>query len=159
MATLSEEDFLSQSLKNAAPAFRFTLEVANTYAGVFSECTLPNIEWDIEEVKEGGLNTYVHQLPGQQKSSSRIVLKTGVMMGASNTLANWYVDSMKATFARKTVTIKLLDSHGKPLIIWQLQDAFPVKWTAPQLKSDSNALAINSLELACGKIDVTLGEE
>jgi phage tail-like protein len=159
MATLSEEDFLSQNLRNAYPAFRFTLEVADTYAGVFSECTLPNIEWDMEEVKEGGLNTYVHQLPGQQKSSSRIVLKTGVMKGPLSALANWYIDSMKATFARKTVTVKLLNSKGKPLFTWQLHDAFPVKWTAPQLKSDSNALAINTLELACGKIDVTLGED
>lgn len=154
MATLTESDFLEQSLRNAYPAFRFTLEIADTYSGLFSECTLPNVEWDVEEVKEGGLNSYIHQLPGQRKSSSRVVLKTGVMKGPASALSKWYLDSMKSTFACKTVTVKLLDSDGSALITWDLHDAFPVKWTAPQLKADSNALAINTLELACGEITI-----
>ncbi len=157
MATLTESDFLDQSLRNAYPDFRFTLEIADTYSGLFSECTLPNVEWDIEEVKEGGLNSYVHQLPGQRKSSSRVVLKTGVMQGPLEVLLKWYLDCMKSTFARKTVTIKLLDSDGSALITWHLNDALPVKWTAPQLKTESSALAINTLELACGEITVESG--
>jgi phage tail-like protein len=155
MATLTEQDFLDQSLRNAYPAFRFTLEIANSYSGLFSECTLPNVEWEVEEVKEGGLNSYIHQLPGQRKSSSRVILKTGVMRGPLSVLYNWYIDSMNAKFARKTVTIKLLDSDGETaLMTWALEDAYPVKWTAPQLKSDSDALAINTLELACGQITI-----
>ncbi len=155
MGSFGEGDFLEQSLRNAYPAFRFTLEVSDNYSGVFSECTLPNVEWDVEEVKEGGQNAYIHQLPGQRKSSSRIVLKTGLMTGPLSALSRWYLESMKSTFARRTVTVKLLDSSGEPLVTWCLHEAFPVKWTAPQLKSDSSALAINSLELACGEITIT----
>jgi phage tail-like protein len=155
MATLTEEDFLDQSLRNAYPAFRFSLEIANSYAGLFSECTLPNVEWEVEEIKEGGLNSYIHQLPGQRKSSSRVVLKTGVLKGPLTALYQWYINSMDAKFSRKAVTIKLLDSDGQTAIMtWALEDAYPVKWTAPQLKADSNALAINTLELACGRITV-----
>ena len=150
-----QQDFLDQSLRNAYPAFRFTLEIADTFYGLFSECTLPNVEWEMEEVKEGGLNTYVHQLPGQQKSSSRIVLKTGLLLGPLNALAKWYQNSMESSFARKMVTVKLLDTDGKALVTWNMHDAFPVKWTAPQLKADSSALAINSLELACGQITIS----
>ena len=158
MATLTKTDFLDQSLRNAYPAFRFKLEVADTYSGLFSECTLPNIEWDVEEVKEGGLNTYTHQLPGQRKSTGRVVLKTGILIGPLHALAEWYLDSMsytfKSAFSRKTVTVILMDFHGDALITWKLEDAFPVKWTAPQLKADSNAIAINTLELACGHISI-----
>ena len=159
MTPSSEMNFLDQSLRNAYPAFRFKLEVAGTYSGLFSECTLPNIEWEVEEVKEGGLNTYTHQLPGQRKSSGRLVLKTGVMIGPLSILTKWYLDAMKSTnasaFSRKEVTVTLMESHGLALITWKLEDAFPVKWTAPQLKADSNAIAINTLELAFGHITIT----
>ena len=159
MATLTESDFLDQSLRNAYPAFRFKLDISDNYSGLFSECTLPTIEWDVEEVKEGGLNTYTHQLPGQRKSSSRIVLKTGILAGPLSVLAGWFTGSMeytfKSAFTRKVVTVTLMDAQGDALVTWNLQDAFPVKWTAPQLKADSNAIAINTLELACGHITVT----
>ncbi len=155
MGSFGEGDFLTESLRNAYPAFRFTLEVSNNYSGVFSECTLPNVEWDVEEVKEGGLNSYIHQLPGQRKSSSRVVLRTGILKGPLSALYRWYSESMNAKFARRSVTIKLLSMDGRmPIMTWSLQDAFPVKWTAPQLKADGNALAINTLELACGLITV-----
>ncbi len=155
MGSVNEPDYALESLRYTTPAFRFTLEVSDNYSGVFSECTLPNVEWDVEEVKEGGLNSYVHQLPGQQKSSSRVVLKTGILKGPLSGLYRWYRESMNATFARRTVTIKLLSVDGRSAIMtWCLENAFPVKWTAPQLKADSNALAINTLELACGQITV-----
>jgi phage tail-like protein len=80
-------------------------------------------------------------------------------VGPVRALADWYINSMeytfKSTFSRKVVTVTLMDSHGDALITWNLQDAFPVKWTAPQLKADSNAIAINTLELACGHITIT----
>lgn len=55
-------------------AFRFVVDVGDKRQGVFTECTLPTVEWEVEEVKEG-LNSYVHQLPGRRKAA-RITLKT-----------------------------------------------------------------------------------
>lgn len=60
------------------PGFRFVVAINGIPAAVFTECSLPNIEWDILEVKEGGLNSYVHQLPGLRKSS-KITLKRGLV--------------------------------------------------------------------------------
>ncbi|MCB8967249.1 MAG: phage tail protein [Ardenticatenaceae bacterium] len=56
------------------PTFRFLVSVEGIPQGVFTECTLPSIEWEIEELKEGGLNTYVHQLPGMRRSA-KLILK------------------------------------------------------------------------------------
>jgi phage tail-like protein len=142
-----------QSMRAGVQAsFRFVVDIADVAQGVFTECTLPNIDWEIQEVKEGGLNSYLHELPGRRKSA-RISLKNG--LGTSE-LVNWYLQSMNEQFVRRTVTIKLLDSLHEPVMIWNVADAYPIKWVGPQLKSDTGAVAIQTLELVCGQVTVEL---
>jgi len=136
------------------PGFRFVVEIAGIAQGVFTECSLPAIDWDVEEVKEGGLNTYVHQLPGRRKAA-RITLKNGV---GANALMDWYIDTLNESFTRRKITIKLLNAKEKlsnPIMTWDIEAAYPVKWTGPQLNSGDNSIAIQTLELACGKISLT----
>jgi phage tail-like protein len=90
----------------------------------------------MEELKEGGLNTYTHQLPGRRKSS-RISLKNGL---AKNTLLSWYIQAIGKPVARKPLTITLLDSAHQPVMVWNIENAYPVKWTGPQLKTDDNTI-------------------
>jgi len=132
------------------PAFRFVVDIEGERQAVFTECTLPAVDWEVQEVKEGGLNTYTHQLPGRRKAS-KISLKNGV--GKSQIL-DWYLKAMSETYTRKSVTITLLDSTGSPVMVWDIKDAYPVKWTGPQLKTDANAIAIQTLDLACGEVIV-----
>jgi len=130
-------------------AFRFVVAVDGVPIGAFTECTLPSIEWDIEVVKEGGLNTFVHQLLGQRKSN-KIVLKNGVAV--SPDLHLWYFRTMNENFSRKMVTVTLLNPLMMPVIVMNIEDAIPVKWTGPQMKADDNTVAVQTLELACGEI-------
>ncbi len=130
------------------PAFRFTVEIDGEVLAAFTECTMPNIEWDVEEVKEGGLNVYVHQLPGMRKSG-RISLKYGI---CQSDLITWYTDCMSESFSRKPVTVKLLNALLEPVFTWSINDCYPLKLTAPQMKTDGNAMAIFGLELSCGEI-------
>ena len=136
-------------LTNAS--FRFVVTVDGMPAGAFTECTLPSLELELEEVKEGGLNTYTHQLPGRRKSA-RITLKNGV--GLLNQLLPWYIRTMNEQFSRRRVTITLFSAIFIPIMVWDIEDAYPVKWTGPDLQSGSNSVAIQSLELACGAINV-----
>jgi len=133
-------------------AFRFVVAVDDTPLGAFTECTLPTIEWNVEEVKEGGLNSFVHQLPAQRKSS-KLILKNGIAVAPS--LHQWYIDAMQEQFSRKSVTVTLLNSLLVPVVVLNIENAFPTKWTGPQLKSDDNTIAIQTLELACGEISLT----
>ena len=134
--------------------FRFALDLGDGkgWAGVFTECKLPDVAWDIQQVKEGGQNTYIHQLPGQRKPGN-VTLKYGLTKQYE--LLDWYADMMseniKAT--AKTVTISLLDAKGDPVLLWNLHDAYPVKVTWPELKAGDNAVAIQTLELACGRVE------
>ena len=132
-------------------AFRFIVNLDGIPVGAFTECTLPTIEWDVEEIKEGGLNTYIHQLPGRRKSA-KITLKNGV--GVAKILLIWYTQNLSEKFTRRKVTITLLDSLLIPIMILDIEGAYPVKWSGPQLKTDDNTVAIQTLELACGEITV-----
>lgn len=140
-----------QSILKVSAAFRFIVQIDRIPIGAFTECTLPTLEWDVEEVKEGGLNTYIHQLPGRRKSA-KITLKNGV--GLTPYFLMWYSQNLHEKFDRRTVTITLLSSVLQPILVLELEDAFPIKWTGPQLKSDENTVAIQTLELSCGEITV-----
>lgn len=135
----------------ANAAFRFVIDIEGEAHGVFTECAVPAIEWEIEEVKEGGLNTFTHQLPGRRKGV-KITLKNGV---GTDALMDWYVDTMSETFARRPVTVTLLDMKLDPVMTWHITDAYPVKWAGPQLKTGDNSIAIQTLELACGEVTVS----
>ena len=138
-------------VQQANPAFRFVVDVEGERQAAFTECTLPTLEFDVEEIKEGGLNTHTHQLPGRRKGA-RISLKNGVGKGK---LLNWYLEGFEKAVARKPLTITLLNSQLKPLMVWSIQESYPIKWSGPQLKSDDNAIAIQTLELVCGDITVS----
>ncbi len=137
-----------QILDQAHAAYRFVVDIDGQRQAAFTECTLPTIEWEVEQVKEGGLNTYVHQLPSQRKPA-KITLKNGL---GNCEMFDWYVNAMSEVFFRRSLTITLLDSKLEPLATWSIADAYPVKWSGPQLKSDASAIAIETLELVCGEI-------
>jgi phage tail-like protein len=142
---------MDEQLRNAAnPSFRFVVEIDGVRHGAFTECTLPTIEWEIQEVKEGGLNTFVHQLPGVRKRAV-LTLKNGLGTGE---LLQWCIDTMSEQFTRRAVTITLLNVQHEALLNWHVADAYPIKWTAPPLRASENTIAIQTLELACGDIRV-----
>lgn len=148
MAT--EEEFKPDQklLAQAHPAFRFVVKLDGTAFGAFTECTLPTLEWDIEEVKEGGLNTRTHQLLGRRKAA-RLTLKYGV---CKDVIWEWYHNALSEKIEKKSITIELLDVSHNTVAGWYVQEAFPIKWTGPQLQTSATAIAIQTLEFACGAI-------
>jgi len=133
------------------PGFRFVVDVDGQAQAAFTECSLPVVEWDVERIQEGGLNTFVHQLPSRRKPAS-VTLKNGVGKSA---LLDWYIETMGESFKRKVVTITLLDATKTAVMSWHIAGACPVKLTGPQLKTDANAVAIQTLELLCGEITLS----
>ena len=133
-------------------AFRFVVSVDGAALAAFSECKLPDLELNLEEVKEGGLNTYVHMLPGMRKPG-RITLKNGV--GVAKDFKEWYTQAFSEQFTRKRVSISLLNPKLEPVMTLDFQNAIPVKWSGPTLKSDETTVAIQSLELAVGEVSIS----
>jgi phage tail-like protein len=139
---------------NPLAVHRFAVEIGESteFVGVFTECNLPDAEWDVQQLKEGGQNNYVHQLPGQRKPA-KITLKHGLTK--EKILLDWYAEMMseniKSVF--KTVTIRLMDSEARTVMSWHLHNAYPIKITWPGFKTGDNAVAVQSLELACGRFE------
>ncbi len=132
-------------------AFRFVVAVDYRPLGAFTECTLPTIEWEVEPVKEGGQNAFVYQLRGPRKQTT-VSLQNGI--GMMSEMLVWYFRTMQGDFSRRKVTISLFDSFFVPIMVWHIEDAFPIRWSVPQLQTNSNVVAMQTLELACGEIMV-----
>ena len=133
--------------------FRFVVEVNGERQAAFTECALPDIQWQVTALPEGGLNTYTHQLPGRRKPG-KLTPKNGV---GKSELLDWYLNQMDEAFERKSITVTLLNSMRQAVMSWHLAEAYPVKWSGPALESGAAAVAIETLEFACGEIRVERG--
>lgn len=126
-------------------SFNFFVEIEGLIVGGFSEVTGLQIETAVEEYKEGGQNEYVHKLAGPARYPSNLVLKRGLTDIES--LWSWHQDVVAGTIERKNGTIYLLDRMGVPAMWWDFKEAYPVKWSGPDLKADSAAVAVETIEL------------
>lgn len=151
---------LSHLLFETHAAFRYLVEITGVTVGAFTECTLPAMEIDTQELKEGGQNLYTHLLPGRRKAA-RLTLKNGV---GNNKLMQWCADTMNEKFERKDIVVSLHSARfapgvKEPICTWNLHDAYPCKWTGPQLQADSTAIAIQTIEFACALVEMVVGAE
>jgi len=104
-----------------------------------------NICAEVESIREGGVNDYVHRLP-KWTTQSDLVLKKG--QTDHDLLWNWYADVVAGKVERKNGSIYLLDSQGIPAMWWDFFQAFPVKWSGPTLNAASGQVAFETLTLA-----------
>lgn len=126
-------------------AFNFLVEIEGLLVGGFSEVTGLEIETEVENYREGGLNDYVHKLAGPTNYPSNLILKHGLI--DIETLWSWHQDVTQGIIERKNGTIYLLDQQQLPAMWWDFREAYPVKWLGPQLRADANAVAIETVEL------------
>jgi phage tail-like protein len=132
-------------VKDPYLSFRFLVEIQGLIVGGFSEVSGLQAETEIEEIREGGVNDYVHKLPKITKYPN-ITLKRGLT--DSDVLWNWHQDVVNGKFKQRTVRVILMDSEGNEKWQWEFYGAYPVKWLGPDLKADSSTVAVETLELA-----------
>ena len=86
-------------------------------------------------------------MPGMVKNNN-ITLKRGKFEGDFD-LNLWLEDiADDRANKRRDVTIRLLNEKHNPVAAWTAARCFPVKVSAPDLKSDANEVAIESIEIA-----------
>ena len=141
-------------LKRVDPVagFRFGVEIKGSVVGWFTECSGLTVERGVLTHEEGGQNAYVHQLP-QRVTYPKVTLKRGV---ADLQLWQWFQKGLfDLQVEHRSVTIMLYNGDRQRVKRWDLKEAFPTKWTGPDLKADSNQVAIESLELVHHGFDMT----
>ncbi|MEI6333093.1 MAG: phage tail protein [Methylococcaceae bacterium] len=86
-------------------------------------------------------------MPGMVKNAN-ITLKRGKFEGDFD--YNTWLDEIanERVEKRRDLTIRLLNEKHVPVAAWTAARCFPVKVTAPDLKSDANEIAVESIEVA-----------
>jgi len=129
---------------NPYTSFRFRVEIEGIEVARASEISGLQIETEIETYEEGGVNSYVHKLPKRTKYQN-ITLKRGIT--DSHEMWDWYQDVVSGIFERKYGAIVLMDANNEDKWRWDFLEAYPIKWTGPDLRADSNTVAFETIEL------------
>jgi phage tail-like protein len=124
---------------------RFWVQLGQVEIAGFQECTGFGMETEVFEYSEGGLNSFTHKLPVRVKYKN-ITLKRGLDEGQD--LFRWYTRAASGDIQRQNISILVYDSKGNQVRKWDLQNAWPCKWSGPDLKTEQGAVAIESVEIA-----------
>lgn len=124
--------------------FRFLVEIEGIASGGFMRVKGLTREVKVDSHREGGVNDYEHKL-FTQVSYPAVVLERGL---ALDDLWKWAYAASEGDVQRKSVWVRLQDEAGGGRWSWQLQWAWPVKWSSSDLDASSNAVVMESLELA-----------
>jgi phage tail-like protein len=127
------------------PNCRFYIEIDGMTEAIFTEVGGLQVEMDVFEYQEGGMNDFVYRLPGRTKVSN-ITLKRGMARG--NDFFRWCMQVAGGQIDRRNVSVVMYDVAGTEVLRWNFTGAYPVKWVGPQFQASGNAPAIETLELA-----------
>ena len=132
-------------------AATFLFEVDGVEIGRFMEVSGLEVTVGVDEIEEGGENSYVHKLPGRM-TWPNITLKRGITQ--NDTLLSWLNKSSGEQFAasgnkltRSTAAVTLIGPSAQRLRAWEFDGAFPVRWKGPEFAVTSNDMATEELEI------------
>ena len=130
------------------PVAKFSFQVKwDDFEFVFQEVTGLSSETQVVEYRGGNSKVYsTVKMPGIQKFSN-VTLKKGNYTGNKALWDKFSLVKMN-TIKRTSITINLLDENQCVAMSWKLTNAFPVKMTVTDLKSDGDEIAVESMELA-----------
>jgi len=141
MANTEERPLLNDPYLN----FNFRIEIKGVEVGGFSEVSGLQVEIQVEEYQEGGMNESIHKFAGPARYPSNLVLKRGLV--DSTVLWEWQQEIVAGKITRRNGSIILTNSAGEEKWRWNFKDAYPVKWSGPDLRGNTPEVALETLEL------------
>lgn len=136
---------MPEARKDPYLRYNFVVEIEGLVAGGFQEVTGLQSEIEVEDYREGGLNDYIHRRAGPVKYPGNLLLRRGIT--DSKTLWNWYCTTAQGQIRRRNMSIILLDTAGQEKVRWNLAQAYPVKWSGPELRSLTSEVVVETIEL------------
>jgi phage tail-like protein len=113
--------------------FRFKVQIEGIEVAAFAEATIPDSTTDPVDYREGTDLPVQRKLSGLTKYGN-ITLKKGLT--DSMDLYNWrkQVEDTGAIKARKTIGLILIDEEGNEKAQWDVQAAWPTKYSSSDLR-------------------------
>ncbi|BBE77744.1 MULTISPECIES: phage tail protein [Phytobacter] len=143
---------------NLQTSFYFSVSITGMCGSdaAFQEVSGLSKELGIEEVVCGGENRFKYRLPAQT-SFQNLVLRRGVV-NAESALIGWVKDTLdnglSAPIKTRDIKVWLLDENGHISMDWNFIAAWPVKWSASNLRSQESEIFIETLEFAYQYFDM-----
>jgi phage tail-like protein len=126
--------------------FRFKVQIEGIQVAAFAEATIPDSTTDPVDYREGTDLPFQRKLSGLTKYGN-ITLKKGLT--DSMDLYNWrkQVEDTGAIKARKTIGLILIDEEGNEKAQWDVQAAWPTKYSSSGFSAKANEVVIETLEI------------
>jgi phage tail-like protein len=140
--------------KDPYGGYNFAVEIDGITSAGFKQASGLDSSSDATKYREGSDTSLAQrQLPGLL-SFSNISLQRGIT--ADRELWDWRKSIADGTTSpsRRSLSIVLRDHAGKEKIRWNVKNCWPVKWSGPSFDATSDAVAIETLELAHEGIEV-----
>jgi phage tail-like protein len=133
--------------RHPLPVFHFLVEWGGQRVR-FSEVDGLTQENQTIDYREGSFPEYSSiKMPGLRKFSN-ITLKRGIIE-SDNDFAKWLSTVKSNAVERRHLVISLLNEKHRPVMVWNIHHAFPVKVEGPpDLNASGNDVAIESIEIA-----------
>ncbi len=118
----------------------------------FQDVSGLSFEIETESFTEGGENRFAYKLPKRAKYPN-LVLKRGMLTGSAihdwiNSAMNTFFTVVVYDFKPADILITLMDEAGEPVAIWNVVQAYPLKWSMSDLNANGNTIVVETLELA-----------
>jgi phage tail-like protein len=140
---------------DSPPTYKYGVEIEGTLMAGFTSCSGLGVTRETKEVEEGGINDRVHILPGRIKYD-KLTLKRGVTY--STYLWDWFHEGyLNGKVKRRNMTLYLYGVNGLALKQWNILEAYPVKWSGSEFRSDSQEVAIETVEFVHEGFEVSNG--
>ena len=111
----------------------------------FQEVSGLTVNMEMESLKEGGENRFVHQLP-VRTSYNELVLKRGKFLGSG--VLHWCKNAMENfEFKPTNIMISLLNDDHLPLYNWYVINAIPKKLEISGFNAERGEVVIETMTL------------
>ena len=128
----------------------FLLELDGVTVASFSECSGLTSEAEPVEYREGADDHRVRKLSGL-RIDSNLTLKRGVT--DSTELWQWRQAALDGRIDRRSGSLVLLDEARQPVLRWNFEGAWPVKWEGLPSNASGQEFAIESMELVVERFE------
>lgn len=147
-------------IKYPVPRFYFSVKWGDSEPDIqFTDVTGLVVENQVIEYRHGNSPSFHKiKMPGMPKYGN-ITMKRGIFRGDNSFYHAWNEVLGKSTSDpeyRKDLLVTLKDENGEPVVAWNIFRAWPVKVTSPDLKSDANESAVETIEWAHEGITITI---
>ncbi|MFK7908713.1 MAG: phage tail protein [Chitinophagales bacterium] len=125
----------------------------------FQEVTGLGQDIELIEFRDGDNKQFSNKKQPGLNGPTDVVCKKGTYQGDSR-ITELFQALVKdkaryRNLPRLEMTVQLLDEMGSPVITWQIQDGYPLKYEGSDLKSDASEIAIETLTITCQGMEAT----